>query len=277
MSSTDDVTRLAEELKAKGEPFVVATVVRTLASVAAKPGAKAILSADGRMAGWVGGGCALGAVKQAAQRCLEDGEARLISVMPFDQLKAQGLRPGDSKDGIEFAKNMCPSRGVVDVFIEPVLPRPLLILCGATPVAVAIADLAPRIGLQVAVCAPAAQHGLFPAGTQLRDGFTSAAESPAGGYVIVATQGSGDDAALKAALQSPARYVAFVGSRAKVAALKERLAEEGIAAERLADLHGPAGLAIGAVTPEEIALSVLADVVKKRRSGAHGKSKMEAA
>jgi xanthine dehydrogenase accessory factor len=277
MSSADDVTKLAEELKAKGEPFVVATVVRTLASVAAKPGAKAILSADGRMAGWVGGGCALGAVKQAAQRCLEDGEARLISVMPFDQLKAQGLRPGDSKDGIEFAKNMCPSRGVVDVFIEPVLPRPLLILCGATPVAIAIADLAPRIGLQVAVCAPAAQHDLFPAGTLLRDGFASAADSPAGGYVIVATQGSGDDAALKAALQSPARYVAFVGSRAKVAALKERLAEEGIAPERLADLHGPAGLAIGAVTPEEIALSVLADVVQARRSGAHGKSKMEAA
>ncbi len=277
MSSSDDVTRLAEELKAKGEPFVVATVVRTLASVAAKPGAKAILCPDGRMAGWVGGGCALGAVKQAAKRCLEDGEARLISVMPFDQLKAQGLRPGDSKDGVEFAKNMCPSRGVVDVFIEPVQPRPLLILCGATPVAIAIADLAPRIGLQVAVCAPAAQHDLFPAGTLLRDGFASAAESPAGGYVIVATQGAGDDAALKAALQSPARYVAFVGSRAKVAALKERLAEEGIASERLADLRGPAGLAIGAVTPEEIALSVLADVVKVRRSGAHGKSKMEAA
>lgn len=277
MSSSDDVAKLAEELKAKGEAFVVATVVRTVASVAAKPGAKAILSADGRMAGWVGGGCALGAVKQAAQRCLEDGEARLISVMPFDQLKAQGLRPGDSKDGIEFAKNMCPSRGVVDVFIEPVLPRPLLILCGATPVAIAIADLAPRVGLQVAVCAPSAQHALFPAGTQLRDGFASAADSPAGGYVIVATQGSGDDAALRAALQSPARYVAFVGSRAKVAALKERLAEEGIPAERLADLHGPAGLAIGAVTPEEIALSVLADVVRARRSGAHGKSKMEAA
>jgi len=278
MSSNDDVTALAEELKAKGEPFVVATVVRTLASVAAKPGAKAIICADGRMAGWVGGGCALGAVKEAARRCLEDGEARLISIMPFDQLKAQGLRPGDSRDGIEFAKNMCPSRGVVDVFIEPVLPRPLLILCGATPVAVAIADLAPRIGLQVAVCAPASQHGQFPAGVTLRDGFATAAESPAGGYVIVATQGSGDDDALKAALQSPARYVAFVGSRAKVTALKERLAEEGFTAERLEDLRGPAGLPIGAVTPEEIALSVLADVVRARRAnGAHGKSKMEAA
>lgn len=278
MSTNDDITQLAEELKAKGEPFVVATVVRTLASVAAKPGAKAIIGADGRMAGWVGGGCALGAVKEAAKRCLEDGTARLISVMPFDQLKAQGLRPGDTKDGVEFAKNMCPSRGVVDVFIEPVLPRPLLILCGATPVAVAIADLAPRIGLQVAVHAAAAQHALFPQGTDLRDGFAGAADSPAGGFVIVATQGAGDDDALKAALQSPARYVAFVGSRAKVAALKERLAEDGIAPERLADLRGPAGLAIGAVTPEEIALSVLADVVQARRAnGAHNKKNMEAA
>jgi len=159
-----------------------------------------------------------------------------------------------------------------------VLPRPLLILCGATPVAAAIADLAPRIGLQVAVHAPAAQHGLFPQGADLRDGFASVTESPAAGFVIVATQGTGDDDALKAALQSPARYVAFVGSRAKVAALKERLAEEGIAAERLADLRGPAGLSIGAVTPEEIALSVLADVVRARRAnGAHGKKKMEAA
>ena len=103
------------------------------------------------MAGWVGGGCALGAVKKAAQRCLDDGEARLISVMPFDQLKAQGLKPGDTRDGIEFDKNMCPSRGVVDVFIEPVLPKPQVILCGATPVALAIAELAPRVGLKVAV------------------------------------------------------------------------------------------------------------------------------
>src|SRR4026209_2276751 len=91
MSASDDVAKLAEELTARGEPFVFATVVRTIASVAAKPGAKAIVDAHGRKAGRAGGGCALGAVKKASQRCLDDGEARLISVMPFDQLKAQGL------------------------------------------------------------------------------------------------------------------------------------------------------------------------------------------
>jgi xanthine dehydrogenase accessory factor len=264
MSASDDVAKLAEELTARGEPFVFATVVRTVASVAAKPGAKAILAADGRMAGWVGGGCALGAVKKAAQRCLEDGEARLVSVMPFDQLKAQGLRPGDKRDGIEFDKNMCPSRGVVDVFIEPVLPRPQVIVCGATPVANAISELAPRIGLKVS--AHTASEGF--------DGVTEAAASA---FIVVATQGGGDEAALEAALRSPARYVAFVGSKAKVAALKESLADKGIPAERLAELRGPAGLPIGAVTPEEIALSILADIVQARRRKGAAKSRMEAA
>ena len=264
MSASEDVSKLAEELAAKGEPFVFATVVRTVASVAAKPGAKAILTADGRMAGWVGGGCALGAVKKAAQRCLEDGEARLVSVMPFDQLKAQGLKPGDTRDGIEFDKNMCPSRGVVDVFIEPVLPKPQVILCGATPVALAIAELAPRVGLKVAV------H-------TFADGFNNVAEAGASAFVVVATQGAGDEDALSAALRSPARYVAFVGSKAKVAALKQCLVEKGIAAERLAELRGPAGIPIGAVTPEEIALSILADIVQARRRKGAAKTRMEAA
>jgi xanthine dehydrogenase accessory factor len=264
MSISDDVTRLAEELTAKGEPFVFATVVRTVASVAAKPGAKAILTADGRMAGWVGGGCALGAVKKAAQRCLDDGEARLISVMPFDQLKAQGLKPGDTRDGIEFDKNMCPSRGVVDVFIEPVLPQPQVILCGATPVAVAIAELAPRVGLKVAT------HSAT-------SGFGGVTEAGANAFIVVATQGAGDDEALAAALRSPARYVAFVGSKAKVTALKEGLAAKGVPAERLAELRGPAGIPIGAVTPEEIALSILADIVQARRRKGAAKTRMEAA
>lgn len=262
MSASDDVTKLAEELMAAGEPFVFATVVRTVAAVAAKPGAKAVVTGDGRMAGWVGGGCALGAVKKAAQRCLQDGEARLISVMPFDQLKAQGLKPGDTRDGIEFAKNMCPSRGVVDVFIEPVLPKPQVIVCGTTPVAAALLELAPRIGLQ------AAQSG---------DRFEDLAQVTGRAFIVVATQGGGDEAALEAALRSAARYVAFVGSRAKVAALKESLLEKGVPADRLDELRGPAGVPIGAVTPEEIALSILADIVLVRRRRDAVKGRMEAA
>jgi len=277
MSISDDVSGLAEELTAKGQPFAIATVVRTIASVAAKPGAKAIIAADGRMAGWIGGGCALGAVKRAAQRCLRDGETRLISVVPSEQLQAQGIKPGDQRDGIEFDKNMCPSRGVVDVFIEPVLPKPQLILCGATPVAVAIAELAPRIGLKVAVHASAAQHASLPSDLDMREGFDTVADTPASSFIVVATQGAGDEKALAAALRSAARYVAFVGSKAKVAALKQRLADVGIPAERLAQLRGPAGIPIGAVTPEEIALSILADIVRARRQKGATANRQEAA
>jgi len=276
MSSTDEIARLIAEQAARGEPYAVATVVRTLAAVAAKPGAKAILTADGRMAGWVGGGCALGAVKRAAKDCLADGEARLISVMPMDQLQAQGLKPGDRRDGIEFAKNMCPSRGVMDVFIEPVLPQPQVIICGATPVAVALAELAPRIGLRAALHATTAQRDALPSSLEVLEGFAAVEAAPTGAFIVVATQGAGDEEALGTALRSAAHYVAFVGSKAKVSALKERLAGRNISAERLASLHGPAGLPIGAVTPEEIALSILADIVQVRRKAAH-KQRMEAA
>jgi len=118
--------------------------------------------------------------------------------------------------------------------------------------------------LKVAVHAPA-------------DGFDGVTEATASSFIVVATQGAGDEEALTAALRSPARYVAFVGSKAKVTALKESLAERGIPAERLAELHGPAGIPIGAVTPEEIALSILADIVQARRRKGAAKSRMEAA
>ncbi len=233
-------TALVATLRARGEPFVFATVVRTVAATAAKPGAKAVVTQDGTVHGWIGGGCALGAVRRAAGRCLAEGKARLISVMPDG---AEEARPE-----IEYARNMCPSKGTIDVFLEPVLPEPVVVVCGGSPVALALADLAPRIGLAVSV--------------QMEPG----ALSP-GTYVVVATQGTGDAKALLAAFRSEAPYVAFVGSRAKVEAIRAQMLEQGIPPARLAALHGPAGLPIGAVTPEEIALSILADIVRVRRAG----------
>jgi xanthine dehydrogenase accessory factor len=109
------------------------------------------------------------------------------------------------------------------------------------------------------------------------DGFNLVREAPASAFIVVATQGTGDEAALEAALRSPARYVAFVGSKRKVTALKESLAEMGLPSERLAELRGPAGIPIGAVTPEEIALSILADIVQARRHKSAVKNQREAA
>ena len=173
MDRLSDVLELAPLLKAKGEAFVLATVVRTVAATAAKAGAKAIIRADGSISeGWIGGGCARGAVLKAAREALADGRARLISVQPPDVLQAHGVAAGEEREGVRFAKNTCPSQGTMDIFIEPVLPRPQIVLCGSSPVAVAIADLAPRLGFSVTACAPAAEQAAFaasrPANRRLR-------------------------------------------------------------------------------------------------------------
>ncbi len=143
-----DILDTISSRRATGQPFALATVVRTVATTAAKAGAKAVILPDGSMTeGWIGGGCARAAVLKAAREALQDGKPRLVSVQPPDVLKDQGLAAGEERAGVRFVKNMCPSRGTMDIFVEPVLPRPQIVVCGASPVAVAIAALGRRIGL----------------------------------------------------------------------------------------------------------------------------------
>jgi xanthine dehydrogenase accessory factor len=265
MTAPDILDRVTT-MKAKGEPFALATVVRTVAATAAKAGAKAVILPDGTISeGWIGGGCARAAVLKAARDALADGQPRLVSVRPPDVLQEQGLAAGEEKAGVRFAKNMCPSQGTMDVFVEPVLPRPQLVICGASPVAVAICELGRKMGFAVTVCAPAADQGIFAQVDRRIEGYALPVDEAGSRFVVVSTQGRGDEAALQAALAVEADYVAFVGSRKKAAALKEILAERGVPAERLAKLKAPAGLDLGAITPDEIALSILAEILGVRR------------
>lgn len=267
MPATDLLDRVSE-LKASGRRFCLATVVRTVSVTAAKAGAKAIIGPDGSISeGWIGGGCARAAVLKAAREALADGRPRLVSVVPKDILADLGLRPGEERDGVRFARNMCPSRGTMDVFIEPVLPRPELVVFGASPVAVALADLGGRFGYRVVTVSPPEDQPLFEVSDERVGGFDALPPSEAERHLVVATQGRHDEAALKAALLADAASVAFVGSRRKIAALRESLAEDGIPAERLDRLRGPAGLDLGAIGPEEIALSILAEILLLRRKG----------
>jgi xanthine dehydrogenase accessory factor len=264
--STTDILDLAADKRLRGEPFALATVVRTVSVTAAKAGAKAVISSDGEITGgWIGGGCARGAVLRAARAALADGQPRLVSIQPEDLLSEQGVEPGEEKAGVTFARNMCPSQGTMDVFVEPVLPRPSLVVLGSSPVAVALADLAPRAGFMVTVAAPAGEHARFSGPDRLVDGLALPPDTPADAYVVVSTQGAGDSAALKAALSVPTRHVAFVGSRRKAAALRTQLEDDGIDPERLAALKAPAGLDIGAITTEEIAFSILSELIALRR------------
>ncbi len=262
-----DILEHVAALTAAGQAFALATVVRTVDVTAAKAGAKAVIRADGTITeGWIGGGCARGAVLKAAREALADGQPRLISVSPEDVLAAQGVVAGDLRDGVRFARSMCPSRGTMDIFVEPVIPRPMLVICGSSPVAIALAQLAPQFDFAVTACAPEAELAAF-GGIASIAGYdlTGVAQVP---FIVVATQGKGDEAALRAALGVDARCVAFVGSRTKMTALRARLGD--VPGERLAAVRAPAGLDLGAITPAEIALSIMAEMVVQRRRGQRG-------
>src|SRR6266511_2293181 len=235
MDHATDILERVAEIKARGEPFALATVIRTVAATAAKAGAKAVILPDGTISeGWIGGGCARAAVLKAAREALADGKPRLVSVQPPDALQEQGIPAGEERAGVRFAENMCPSQGTMDVFVEPILPHPEIVVCGSSPVAVAA--LGRRIGFAVTVCAPAAEQASFVEADRRIEGYAPPVEEAGLRFVVIATQGRGDEAALRAALAVEANYVAFVGSRKKAAALKAELAESGIAAERLAKL-----------------------------------------
>jgi len=222
MTRKPDFLDAVSTLKAKGESFAVATVVRTISITAAKAGAKATILSDGTISsGWIGGGCARAAVVKAAKLAIADGKPRLISVLPPDLLKDLGVEPGQTKEGIEFAKNMCPSQGSMDIFVEPMLPRQQLVIFGSSPVALALAELGGQLGFAVQVQAPAEEQAKFVGKQDIADAAPSPDSNPGNEqFVVVATQGRGDEAALAAAIATGAHYIAFVGSRKKGAALK---------------------------------------------------------
>ena len=248
-----EVMDLVAQMKASEQAFVLATVVRTVSVTAAKAGAKAIIRPDGTIvAGWIGGGCAKGAVLKAAREALADGAPR---------------KPGENRGGVRFAQNMCPSKGTMDIFVEPVLPHPSLVILGVSPVALSLATQARQLGYHVTLAAPAADLQAAPEVDMLIDSYRLGKLHDARRFIVVSTQGKGDEAALRAAVKTEASYHAFVGSRRKMAALRAKLVAEGVEATAMDRIKAPAGLDLGAITPEEIAMSILAEITIERRRG----------
>ena len=268
MGAHVEVMDLVAQMKAAEQAFVLATVVRTVSVTAAKAGAKAIIRPDGAIvAGWIGGGCAKGAVLKAAREALVDGEPRMVSVQPENLLAELGVTPGETREGVRFASNMCPSKGTMDIFVEPVLPHPSLIILGASPVALSLAAQARQLGYHVVLAAPAADLTAVPDADVVVDGFEPRYLNNARRFVVVSTQGKGDEAALKQALAIEATYHAFVGSKRKMAALRDKLIAIGLDPVAIDRVKAPAGLDLGAITPEEIAMSILAEITIERRRG----------
>ncbi len=259
----EDVIDCMARMKGDGQPFAVATVVHVQGGASAREGSKAVIRGDGRVVGWIGGGCTLSAVKKTASRALSDGQARFIRVRPNDG-SITDLGPTRTVD----FDNHCPTGGTVEIFIEPVLPRASLIVVGASLVAQALCDLGKRLGFAVTVAALPEDLDVFSECDHLIQGFDlEQVIRPNSSFVVVASQGRRDRDALRFADATGSAYVAVVASRRKAEKLKRDLIGEGMDPARVSQIRSPAGIDIGAVTPEEIALSILADIVQEQRLG----------
>lgn len=266
--SPSELLAAAQRLQQQGQPYALVTVVRVQAPASARPGDKALVTAEGIAQGWIGGGCAQPAVLRTVRQALRDGRSRMIRIAP-----AEAGEPRDANavldDVLEFGMS-CHSGGTLELFIDPMLPPARLTVIGDSPVAVALVGLAPRVGLRVTAMAQGADAQRFADAAQViatDDAAAAAAQVAPGSFVVVATQGRRDVQGLRAALASQARQIWFVASARKAQVLRESLIEAGQDADAVRAIVAPAGQLIGARTPEEIALSVLAAVVAARRSG----------
>jgi len=265
MTSSDTVFEAAQKLQRSGTPYALVSVIRALAPASAHPGDKAVVTADGQLHGWIGGGCAQPAVLRTVRQVLDEGKARLIRIAPAQEGSEKELG-----DVLEFGMR-CHSGGTLELFVDPVLPPARLVVIGASPVAHSLAELAPRVGFAVIAIAHEADAAFFADGTRriASDEVAVAAEQvPAGAWVVVATQGRRDIQGLRLALALSARQVSFVASARKAQVLKDALVAAGSDAAAVQAIVAPAGYPMPATTPEEIALSVLAAIVADRRGGA---------
>jgi xanthine dehydrogenase accessory factor len=244
---SDKVLALAAELERRGEPFALATVVRCEAPTSAKPGAKALVRENGTVEGWVGGACAEPVVIREALHALRDGRPRLVG------LYGEGGRaPGRAEGILDYAMT-CHSGGTLEIYVEPYLPTPLLVLVGHGPVVETLATLGRAAGYSVVPLDDAGGGGLDALGLGRR------------ASVVVATHADSDEDALERVLRTDAGYVSLVASRRRAAAILERLRQRGVPSDRLGRFKAPAGLDLGAVTPTEIAISILAEIVQHHR------------
>jgi xanthine dehydrogenase accessory factor len=252
----DQFLNKAESLLTEGKPFAVAVVVRYQAPISGKPGNKAIVLEDGAIWGWIGGGCAQPVVVKESLKAMAEGQPRLIRISPSSS----------PEEGIVDYTMTCHGGGTLDIFIEPVLPKPHVLILGRSPVAQSLAKLAKAIGYAVSIAAPGASQEAFCDVDLVQASLDlSQLKITAGTFIVVSTQGDCDEEALEAALPTQAAYVAFVASKVKAAKMFENLKSRGIPAERLSQVRAPAGLDIHASSPEEIAVGILAEIIQHRK------------
>ena len=249
-----DLYRQAAEFSAQGRPFAIATVVRVEGSSSAPRGSKGLIDEQGKLVlGWVGGGCAESAVRTEALKCMAAAKPQMVTLDLRDEQLGVGM----------------PCGGKMEVFIEPVLPRPELLIVGHGRIAETLCALGHLMGFTITVNDPAAEAATFPQAARLVTEDFDLTETPIrmNTYVIIATQHKKDHLWLQKALAGNAAYVALVASRHRSKLVLDYVATAGVPAARIATVFAPAGIDLGAATPEEIALSIMSQIVALRRRG----------
>ncbi|HUY44869.1 MAG TPA: XdhC family protein [Streptosporangiaceae bacterium] len=243
----------AGELTRRGQAFALATVVWRQGPSSGQQGSRAIITESGDLHGWIGGACAEPVVIREARQVIAEGVPRLLLLGAAEQFASRAASSAPVPDGMTFVPISCQSEGALEVYIEPVLPAPHLVIVGRSPMARTLADLARSLGWR----------------TALLDGPEfSAADADEASMVVVSTQGHGDEEAVEQAAAARPAYLGLVGSAKRGAAVLGYLADRGVPQEQLDRVKVPAGLDLGRTSHREIAVSILAELVQLRASGA---------
>ncbi len=239
----------------QGEEFAVAQVIWREAPSSGKPGDKAIILKDGSLIGWIGGGCVKGIAVKEAQEAIRENRSRLVRIDPDAE---------NSEDGSHKTYRMtCHSGGTMELFIEPITPNPQLIIVGKSNIARALSKLAIATNLRVNVLSKDVHKGMFPGANNIHDRVDfSKVNIDKNTFIVVATQGEDDEESIRKALETSCNYVGFISSLRKSVKIKEYLAQTELSANRINELKTPVGMDINAKLPEEIAISILAEIVQ---------------
>lgn len=266
-----DLLALAASLSARGVRFALVTVVRREPPSSARVGDTALVTDAGGYHGWAGGGCTRETVVREAQRAMADGEPRFLCLSPAHS-SAIAAAP---RAGMVALPMTCDSGGTVEIYVEPVLPLPRLFLFGAAPAVRCLARIANAMAYRIDVVHPDADAADFPDAQGVQKSFASAT-LPKGAHVLVATMGDDDIEVLHSVLARQPAYVGVIASRKRFKQLRAELLQRGVPEAALASVAAPAGLDIGARTPEEIALSVMAQIVQEKRKKTNEKKEEKA-
>jgi xanthine dehydrogenase accessory factor len=249
---------LAASLAAREERFALVTVVRREAPSSARVGDVALVTEKGDYHGWAGGGCTRSTVLREALRAIADGEPRLLCLSPDS---------ASGRPGLISLPMTCDSGGTVEIYVEPALPAARLLLFGSSPAVRVLAQIGHAMGYRVDVVDANADKAAFPDAERVLESIAADAV-PRGAHVLVATMGEGDLEAIEAVLSRAPAYVGVIASRKRFEQLRDALLARGVAREALERIAAPAGLDIGARSPEEIAVSIMAQIVERRRRAA---------